>query len=619
MRPWISLAISFIFAFSIVERAFFMKYLSFFVGLLAFFAAFALRAQEYPFSIHREESERYRRLGIRPEEWQHINAPSVPAFERGADDCTLNKRVFGWHPYWSNGLETHYQWNLLSDLCYFSYEVNPQDGNPLNTYSWSTANVVTQALARGVRVHLCVTLFSDHATFFSRTTAQQNLINNLIALLKQRGAHGVNIDFELVPLAQKAALTDFMIALSTQMKNQLPGAELSIALPAVDWSGVFDVATMAPYVDLFIVMGYDYYWSGSPVAGPVDPLYSFSSTFNYNLSRSITTYLRAGVPRHKLLLGLPYYGREWETSGPQIPSNTTGNFSAARTYRNVRNSPSTYQQRQDHYPSASSCFVYQTGPNVWRQCFINSEYTLARRYQLALQRDLGGIGIWALGYDAGYSELWDLLRDHFTNCAQQPCADTIYDGGGPAWNYYNFEDYTFTIAPPNANGLNVRFLSFELENDYDTLWIYDGPSTAAPLLGAWTGTQSPGLLQASGNSLTFRFVSDGATTGPGWVAVYECAPISQVPSLRASHARVHLFPNPAPGAFSLRFDEPLSGPIELQMFDAQGRLLHAASLPHPTTGQTLHVTLPPGQYPVGPCWLRLRTPDHLWNGCVMLY
>jgi len=577
-----------------------------------------LFAQTYPVSVHWEEQAQYRQLGFGPDEWQRINEREAAARPQNLDNCTLTKRIFGWHPYWSNGLETHYQWNLLSDLCYFSYEVNPQTGNPNSTYNWSTAAVVTQALARGVRVHLCVTLFSDHATFFGNSAAQQNLIDNLIDLLKQRGAHGVNIDFELVPLSQKTALTNFVALLSSQLKSQLPNAELSIALPAVDWSNVFDVAAMVPWVDLFIIMGYDYYWSGSTVAGPTDPLYSFSSTFNYNLSRSVTTYLRAGIPRHKLLLGVPYYGREWETVSHLAPSSTTGNFSTTRTYRYVRSNSATYQQRHEHYPSASSYFAYPIG-NTWRQCFINSAQTLGRRYQLVLQRGIGGVGIWALGYDAGYTDFWSLLRDHFTDCAQQPCSDTLYDGGGPAWHYYSFENYTFTIAPPNANALRIHFLSFELENGYDTLWVYDGPNTAAPLLGAWTGNQNPGLLQASSGSLTFRFVSDGATNAPGWVAVYECASISSTTTRSEADLSFQVFPNPALGAFALRFEVPTSGPVYLELIEATGRILPLATLDGAAPGQTVHVTLPPGRYAAGSSWLRLCTHERVWIRRLALY
>src|SRR3989344_6123149 len=88
--------------------------------------------------------------------------------------CTLNKRVFGWHPYWVGTAYNNYEWNLLSDLCYFSYDASPTTGNNTNgSFAWSTSNAVTTAINNGTDVHFCVTLFSSHSTFFASSTAKQ--------------------------------------------------------------------------------------------------------------------------------------------------------------------------------------------------------------------------------------------------------------------------------------------------------------------------------------------------------------------------------------------------------------------------------------------------------------
>ena len=136
----------------------------------------------------------------------------------------------------------------------------------------------------GVRVNLCVTMFSGHSTFFSSSISQQTLISNLIGMIQSRGAHGVNIDFEGIPSSQKTNFTNFMINLATQMHAAIPNSQVSTVLYAVDWGDVFDVATLAPHVDLFVLMGYGYYWTNSSTAGPVDPLYHYiSNSYKYSL------------------------------------------------------------------------------------------------------------------------------------------------------------------------------------------------------------------------------------------------------------------------------------------------------------------------------------------------
>ena len=54
-------------------------------------------------------------------------------------------------------------------------------------------------------------------------------------------------------------------------------------------------------------------------------------------------------------------------------------------------------------------FVWQN-PN-WNQTWYDDSLSISKKYDLALSKNLGGIGIWALGYDEGYDELWNLLKN----------------------------------------------------------------------------------------------------------------------------------------------------------------------------------------------------------------
>jgi spore germination protein YaaH len=490
-------------------------------------------------SIMQEQSEEYSQYDFASEEeWDALRYASVGKKQAKQNSsnksmaCNLNKRVFGWHPYWMGTSYNNYDWELLSDLSFFSYEVDAATGNAITTHGWSTANVVTVAQANGVNVNLCVTLFSSHATLLGNATSKQTLISNLISLVQQRNANGVNIDFEGVPAAQSAAFTAFMIDLCNQMHAAIPGSEVSIALPAVNWSNVYDVTSMAPYVDVFCIMGYDYYWSGSTTAGPTDPLYNFQTSYNYTLSRSITYYLDMGVPNSKLVLGLPYYGREWPTAASTIPSATTAS-GVSRTYDFVRtNSTGNYNTAQWDANSFTPYYAYNNGN--WNQCFINSAWSLGKRYDVVNQTGIAGIGIWALGYDDGYTELWDKLREKFSDCGTIACTDTVYDLGGPNRNYYDNENYTYTIAPTGANSVSLAFSSFDVELNYDTLWLYDGPSTSSPLIGSYTGTNSPGTVNSTGSTLTMRFKSDGGVVNPGWTAVWSCSIDNTPPTTQVS-------------------------------------------------------------------------------------
>jgi spore germination protein YaaH/PKD repeat protein len=485
--------------------------------------------------IHKEETDYYNGLGIDAETWATTNiANPKPASARAA--CTLNKMVYGWHPYWNNGLEVNYDWSLLSHFCYFSYEVDASTGNALSTHSFSTTGSVTTALANGVKVNLCVTLFSSHATFLTNATSKQTLIDNLISLISSRGVHGVNIDFEGLPLSQKTNFTNFMNDLANQMHTAIPGSEVSSVLYAVDWSNVIDVAAMTS-VDYFIIMGYDYYWTGSATAGPNDPLFQFSTSYDYTLSKSVTNYLDMGLTPSRLLLGLPYYGREWAVASAGIPSSTTGS-GVSRTFEYVKtNASGNYSHSNRHFDNESYSAYYEFNSAGLKQCFITEQYEMEKRLDFINKRELAGMGIWALGYDDGYNDFWDAISNKMTGCAVDLCSDTLFDvGGGPNKSYYNNENYTYTIAPAGASSLNVNFSAFNLETGYDFLYVYDGATTSAAQFpgSPFTGSTVPSALNSSTGAVTFRFISDGATTSSGFKATYQCFTDSIAPTTTAS-------------------------------------------------------------------------------------
>lgn len=492
-----------------------------FILFILISASQILFAQQFT-SIHHEQAQYYRSLGEKTDaEYDAMNQHRGRTDIQNRSACVLNKKVYGWHPYWMGTAYNNYQWNLLSDLSFFGYEVDENTGNAISTHGWSTANVVTVAQTNGVNVTLTATLFSGHATFFGSSTSQQTLITNLINLVQARNAKGVNIDFEGVPLSQKTAFANFMANLCDQMHAAIPGSQVSMALYAVDWNGVFDFSILVPKVDLFIIMGYDYYYGGSTTAGPVDPLYSLTTGYDYNLTKSITYYLNKGVPNSKLILGLPYYGRQWSVSSFTIPATTTGS-SASNTYKVVRDNASGYFSTKIWNSTSQTPYYNWTNAGTNYQCWALDANSVARRLDLINQRNIGGMGIWALGYDDGYTDLWSVIQDKLTTCATNVCTDTIWDMGGPSRNYYNNENYTFTIQPTGASGVSLNFTQFDIETNYDYLYIYDGNSTASPLIGTYTGTSSPGVVNSTGNALTLRFTSDGATVRPGFTAIQSC-------------------------------------------------------------------------------------------------
>lgn len=103
------------------------------------------------------------------------------------------------------------------------------------------------------------------------------------------------------------------------------------------------------------------------------------------------------------------------------------------------------------------------------------------------------------------------------------CSGTYYDSGGSAGNYLNNELTTTTYCSNSGNCIQVTFTSFSLENNFDYLTIYDGPSTASPQIGSYTSTSLQGqTITSSSGCLTMVFDSDGSVTYAGWAMTVNC-------------------------------------------------------------------------------------------------
>ena len=105
------------------------------------------------------------------------------------------------------------------------------------------------------------------------------------------------------------------------------------------------------------------------------------------------------------------------------------------------------------------------------------------------------------------------------------CNALFYDNGGPNNSYGNNKNYTMTFMPASQGSMiGVTFTEFSTEGGYDFLYIYDGSSTNATLIGQYSGANNPGQVIATNEegALTFRFTSDNWTTSSGWVAQVYC-------------------------------------------------------------------------------------------------
>ncbi len=319
--------------------------------------------------------------------------------------------IIGYLPYWEYGRYPDLDYNLLSQINFFGVDVN-DDGTLGDDHNWPASGLVNFAHSRGVQVKLTAIAFGGAklTALLGSAANRQRAISNLLSLVRNAGADGIDIDFEALPSAQRANMVAFMTALADSFRTRLPGAIITLALPAVDWGDAWDINALAQIVDGLFIMAYDYHWDKGPEAGPVSPLAGTSPQNSRNVTLTVGDYLsKTGGDGSKLILGIPYYGYDWPVAGTAKYAPTTGT-GTARLYATVIDDAATYGRQWDG-ASSTPWFNYASGGD--RQVWYDDSLSLALKYQLAVSSNLAGVGMWALGYDGDRSELWGALADQF--------------------------------------------------------------------------------------------------------------------------------------------------------------------------------------------------------------
>jgi len=126
--------------------------------------------------------------------------------------------------------------------------------------------------------------------------------------------------------------------------------------------------------------------------------------------------------------------------------------------------------------------------------------------------------------DPGENWYWDyyfkLVNPTYTPTTYTAASGSFYDSGGAGANYSDDERLVWLIQPTGgATDIILTFSSFATEANYDFMYIYDGSTVFAPLIGRYN-TLSPGTVTAHSGSMLIEFRSDCLTNAAGWAATW---------------------------------------------------------------------------------------------------
>jgi spore germination protein YaaH len=337
------------------------------------------------------------------------------------------KIVYGFLPFWN--LDSVVLQPELTHLAYFSLtitesgklltvEAGETDPGYRHLQSAQLLELTQQAQRFGTKNHVVLSMFDNEQieAFLASSEAQTNLLREIDGLFLAYPFNGLNLDIEYNGSASpelRKQYTSFVKNLRTHLTNTYDNLELTVAMYAAAASKnlLWEVTELAPSVDYLIVMAYDFHRSSSPVAGPVAPLFEKEASW----SESINTYLRdfaRQVPTDKLLLGIPFYGYEWQTTSTKPGSFTLPRTGATASYRRIkelldRREELDLVEHWDEDALAPYLSWVEDGKNYL--VYFENAASVTYKLEYVNQLNLAGIAIWSLGYEGDSRDLWQTI------------------------------------------------------------------------------------------------------------------------------------------------------------------------------------------------------------------
>ncbi|MFC7370954.1 LysM peptidoglycan-binding domain-containing protein [Fictibacillus iocasae] len=224
---------------------------------------------------------------------------------------------------------------------------------------------------------------------------RQQLISALVSSLVSAKAHGINVDFENVDPKNKQHYVTFITELkrAAAPHGMIVSVDVSRENDDPFWSGSLDRAGLGKAADFIIMMGYDEHWGGSPKAGSV-------ASLPWTIE-GIELLLK-DVPAQKVVLGVPFYTREWVTDY---------NGKVRSIDRTMIETEKLIAQKgliKQWDSSVSQHYVEFTENGEKHQIWVEDRTSMKLRYDIVKKYHLRGTAAWYAGAET--ADVWDVLK-----------------------------------------------------------------------------------------------------------------------------------------------------------------------------------------------------------------
>ena len=310
------------------------------------------------------------------------------------------KLVIGYYPHWLKDdlpPEEIDLKNLTHIIHAFAW---PNSDGTLSTYNGMIdGNLNYQVHLSGKQILISLGGWGN-STAFSDVTGNSSLrstfIANIISFIQQNDYDGVDIDWEYPStLVHKENLTLFVSELRSALDMIDSGYLLTMAISSGNWYGQwFDYEKLVSICDWLGVMTYDFHGNWSSHAGHNSPISSPSNCSDGSVETALS-YLRDQryIPSNQLVLGIPFYGKVF--NAPLLYESFTGVVTDLE-YNEI---PSLINAGWSRLWDDYSKVPYLLNNDATKLITYDDSISVALKAERAIQENLSGVMIWAIGQD----------------------------------------------------------------------------------------------------------------------------------------------------------------------------------------------------------------------------
>lgn len=348
---------------------------------------------------------------------------------------TTKTNVIGWHNAWNKTEYLNYNYSYLSAINLYGVEIG-SNGRIRNLQDLAEfqkpGGVIDLAHRKNCDVHLTVysKLPAVVNQFLNSEAARETFIYELDALISKNNLSGINIYFDFIRTTDSQAFVQFIRGVRQFLIRVNRDIQLNISVPAIkdDESlskiSAYNFLELNLLVDHYFVLTDELTSLNNNMALTPGPLYNSDKYGQRTIESTINFYSNGKIPRSKLIVTFSYLGIEWNVedfAGITVRGNSGKHLKyndIIEKYKNNQKAERTVEEGIDS--SQVAAFLNISELSTWQQGKINKKQvlyensnSLYQKYNWVLENNLGGVAIRGLGYDDGYSELWDVLGISF--------------------------------------------------------------------------------------------------------------------------------------------------------------------------------------------------------------